>query len=118
MTGCNGCDSKDKSAIEPVNVACVAVEAGLEGGLGSVAGAGCGCSKGLTSQASSSKPADFFVTVGCEVVDRVEVSISPSFFDSSTEPLWNAFGSMVSFVCTGGAGRPFRVLFFKVPPGP
>lgn len=77
------------------------------------------CFDGFTSHASSSKPSSSFfsgadtepVGIGADSEWSVRVS-SSAFLDLNT------LGSTTSWVCTAGAGRPLRVLFRSVPPGP
>lgn len=72
---------------------------------------------GLTSQASSSKP--LLTTSFCAGVGTEANGVAtPSWVGLSFGSCEKAFGSTTSLVWTAGAGRPFRVLFFKVPPGP
>ena len=69
----------------------------------------------LTPQASSSNPLWTFSLGGADVSGVARASgggLLVSLFSS------NAFASTTSFVWTVGAGRPLRVLFFNVPPGP
>jgi hypothetical protein len=109
--------SRESSCIDPVSWACL----GAGAGSGARA-AGCGVGSGaflagFTLHASSSKPvagldgAEAAAAWGAAAVGD-DVLPSESVCDE------NALGSTTLLVSTGGAGRPFLVLFRSVPPGP
>ena len=77
-------------------------------GLGAVAGLGVAdCFAGLTVQASFSNPGRSFCGGG-----------GPASSSSPFSLLLKALSSTTSLLSRAGAGRPFRVLFRKAPPGP
>ena len=77
----------------------------------------CGaCFEGLTSHASSSKPCVSFL--GGAGARASGVSVRSSAL-SSLDSFWlNLLALTTSSLWTAGAGRPLRVLFLSVPPGP
>jgi hypothetical protein len=121
-----GMSKMDSSLMEPVraggggaDAATVAAGAGAEAGGGfeaAEAGVDAGCLGGLTSHALSSNPAIFFSGGGADA--RGVGVASTGLLTASSVFCSKAFGSTTSLVCTGGAGRPLRVLFLRAPPGP
>ena len=79
---------------------------------------GC-CLDGFTSQASSSKPPLVLLSGsgGAEAIGVDTDSAWSSIFFSVPFCL-KLSASTTSLLWTAGAGRPLRVLFLKVPPGP
>ena len=126
--GTKGSSKSDKSFIAPVNggcVGCVGCEAGISATVGCVVAFGdrtgstvfIDCAAGLCgfiSHALSSKPALSSLAGEAGVIGK-SFSGTGGRFGSLC---WNTLGSTTSLVCRGGAGRPFRVLFKRVPPGP
>ena len=116
-----GMSSRERSFIEPVRAGGFGAGGAVWAGGGDAAGAGAAGVDlaGLTSHALSSNPptsSDFFSGIGADA-NGVFVA-SAGFLTASSDFCSNAFGSISLFVSTGGAGRPFRVLFRNVPPGP
>lgn len=104
---------RERSAIAPVNCCCAGADVAAGGDFEAIADGAISCLDCLTSQALSSKPVSTcFSTGGCGD-DGVSVGL-----DASTSFCSNAFGSTASPAWTVGAGRPLRVLFRNMPPGP
>ena len=112
---------RDSSAIEPVKIGGGAGFAGCSGGSGSeLCPVLTGCFEGLTSQASSSKLAVvlFFLGGGGAAAKGVNAESDGDAIFFSLLFGFKLSASTTSLLWIGGAGRPFRVLLRRAPPGP
>ena len=116
---------RESSPMDPVSAGGAGAGAGV--GAGADAGGGDGATgaaeadtdrAGFTSQALSSKPSALFPGTEADARGVATASATAGFLTVSSVFCSKAFGSTTSLVCTGGAGRPLRVLFLRVPPGP